>query len=125
LQYVELPSPVISYVTSYYSKLTAYVSTKVWTTPAFSIYHGIFQGDILLTFFIQLTVDINPLLAYLSTSEKKDCGYPAQLHAVDIPIYVLWTDSSDDSPTVWYRAKMTSYHCDGSCVMIMLIVNSL
>ena len=32
-----------------------------------------------------------------------------------VPIYVLQSDSSDDSPSGWYRAKVTSYHCDGSC----------
>jgi len=63
---------------------------------------------------------INPL-AYLSTSE--DCGYSAQLHTansiqlppVEVPIYVLWSDSFEGAPTGWYRAKVTSYHCDGSC----------
>jgi len=29
--------------------------------------------------------------------------------------YVLWSDSSTDSSAGWYRAKVTSYHCDGSC----------
>jgi len=85
----------------------------------FSIYRGVFQGDTLSPLLFNLA--INPLLAYLSTSE--DCGYSAQVHAansiglppVDTPIYVLWTDSSDDAPTGWYRAKVISYHCDGSC----------
>ena len=119
LQYIKLPSPVVSYITSCYSKLTAYVSTKAWKTTVFSIYRGVFQGDTLSPLLFNLA--INPLLAYLSTSE--DCGYSAQLHAansvglppVDIPIYVLWTDSSVDAPVGWYRAKVTSYHCDGSC----------
>jgi len=28
---------------------------------------------------------------------------------------VLRTDSSEDAPTGWYRAKVISYHCNGSC----------
>ena len=119
LQYIKLPSAVVSYITSYYSKLTAYVSTKKWKTTVFSIYRGVFQGDTLSPILFNLA--INLLLAYLSTSE--DCGYSAQLLAsnfiglppVEVPIYVLRSDSSDDSPSGWYRAKVTSYHCDGSC----------
>ena len=28
---------------------------------------------------------------------------------------MLWSDSSDDLPSGWYKVKVTSYHCDGSC----------
>ena len=61
-----------------------------------------FQGVPLSPFLFNLA--INPLLAYLSMST--DCG-----------IYVFWSDPTDDSPVGWYRARVTSYHCDGSCCL--------
>ena len=78
-----------------------------------------FQGDPLSSLLFNLA--INPLFVFLSKSEH--CGYSAQLfapHSTDlpppgVPIYVFWSDSSTDSPAGWYRANITSYHCDGSC----------
>ena len=57
---------------------------------------------------------------HISQSTSEYCGYFTQLHAansiglppVDVPIYVLWSDSFDDSSTGWYRAKVTYYHCN-------------
>ena len=80
-----------------------------------------FQGDPLSSLLFNLA--INLLLAYLSMST--DCGYSAQLlaanstdlHLIDVPIYVFWSDPSDDSPVGWYRARATSYRCDGSCCL--------
>ena len=51
------------------------------------------------------------------------CGYSAQflvphstgLPPLGIPIYVLWSDSSTDSPAGWYRGNVTAYQCDGLC----------
>ena len=88
------------------------VSTK---TRVFSIHQGVFQGDTLSP--LLFNVAINPLLAYLSTSEY--CGYSAQLQAannsivlppLEAPTYVSWSDSSDDSLTGLYRANVTFYH---------------
>ena len=38
-------------------------------------------------------------------------------YSITVPIYVLCSDPSEDSPIVWYRACVTSYHCDGSCCL--------
>ena len=121
LQYLqlELPSAFISYIISCYSHLCAYVSTADWNTTIFQINRGVFQGDPLSPLLINLA--INPLFVFLSKSEH--CGYSAELfapHSTDlpppgVPIYVFWSDSCTDSPAGWYRATVTSYHCDGSC----------
>ena len=80
-----------------------------------------FQGDPLSPLLFNLA--INPLFAFLLKSEHY--GYSAQLlvpHSAGlppngIPLYVLWSDSSTDSPAGWYRGNVTSYHCDGSCCL--------
>ena len=61
------------------SNSVTYVSTKNWNTSVFSIQRGVFQGDTLSPLLFNLA--INPLLAYLSTSEY--CGYSAQLQAAN------------------------------------------
>ena len=121
LQYLNLPPYFISYIVSCYSQLCAYVSTAKWNTTIFHICRGVFQGDPLSPLLFNLA--INPLFAFFSKSEH--CGYSAQLlvpHSAGlspngIPIYVLWSDSSTDSPAGWYRGSVTSYHCDGSCCL--------
>jgi len=121
LRYLNLPPYFISYIVSCYSQLCAYVSTAKWNTTIFHICRGVFQGDPLSPLLFNLA--INPLFAFLSKSEY--CGYSAQLlvpHSdglppIGIPIYVLWSDSSTDSPAGWYRGNVTSYHCDGSCCL--------
>ena len=121
LRYLKLPDAILSYVTSCYSQLSAYVSTDNWNTTVFHIHRGVFQGDPLSPLLFNLA--INPLLAYLSKS--KDCGYSAQLlpansidlPPINVPVYVFWSDSSEDSPMGWYRACVTSYYCDGSCCL--------
>ena len=47
LSHCQLPQEVISYVANLYSKLTAYVKTKKWSTDKFRIGRGVFQGDTL------------------------------------------------------------------------------
>ena len=99
--------------------LCTYVYTADWNTTVFHIYRGVFQCDPL--FPLLINVAINPLFVFLSKSEH--CRYSFQLiapHSTDlpppgIPIYVFWSDSSIDSPAGWYRANVTSSHCDGSC----------
>ena len=106
LHNLHLPPAVISYATSCYSHLSAYVSTADWNTTIFYIHRGMFQGDPLSPLWFNLF--INLLLAYLSKSA--DCGYSAQLLAansndlppIDVPIYVFWSDPSNDSPVGWY-----------------------
>ena len=79
----------------------------------------LFQGVSLFPLLFNLA--INPLLSFLSVSNH--CGYSAQLFSANtsnlpptnVPIYVFWSDASDDSPAGWYRASVSSYHCDGSC----------
>ena len=75
LNHIKLPSQVISYVMNGYSKLSATVKTKEWTTLPFSIKHGVFQGDTLspLIFFVAF----NPLIQVCNSLST--CGLsPAQ-----------------------------------------------
>ena len=121
LQYIKLPS-VISYISYQLLFKTVSICVQLWEH-----YNIFYTPRSLPGLYLLFNLVINPLLAYLSTSEY--CGYSAQLQAVnsiglppmEAPIYVLrplWSDSSDDSPTRWYRANVISYHCDGSCDLV-------
>ena len=47
LNHIKLPSQVISYIMNCYSKLSATVKTKEWTSLSFNIKRGVFHGDAL------------------------------------------------------------------------------
>lgn len=57
LQYLKLPEAIISYVTSCYSQLSAYVSTDNWNTTIFRIHRGVFQGDPLSPLLFNLAIN--------------------------------------------------------------------
>jgi len=45
LKAVKVPSAVLSYVKSFYSKLFVIVTTKNWETSPIPFHRGVFQGD--------------------------------------------------------------------------------
>ena len=45
LRHIQLPAPLITYISNVYSKLSASIKTKRWSTSWFPIERGIFQGD--------------------------------------------------------------------------------
>ena len=47
LHHCKLPIQFINYITSLYSKLSAYIKTKHWSTQSFKVERGVFQGDTL------------------------------------------------------------------------------
>ena len=69
LTHIKLPDNVMSYTSDGYSKLTAFVKTKDWTTPTFEIKCGMFQGDTLSpTIFLAVFNPLIQLSYHLTTS---------------------------------------------------------
>ena len=72
---------ITTYISSLYSKLTAYVKTRKWSTGAFKIGKGIFQGDtISLLIFLLVFNPIIQLAESLST-----CGFKLSI----IPLWYI------------------------------------
>ena len=111
LSHCKLPQEVISYIANLYSKLTAYVKTKKWSTHKFKIIRGVFQGDTLspLIFLIAF----NPIIQLAQSLNT--CGFHLRLPSTlpEMPknnsyIYALWDEPNSNEPMGWYLAKVIS-----------------
>ena len=116
LVHCKLSQEVISYITSLYSKLTAYVKTRKWSTDKFKIGRGVFQGDTLspLIFLIAF----NPVIQLAQSLNT--CGFclriPSNLSGMpktNSYIYALWDEPNSNEPVGWYLAKVNSIESDG------------
>ena len=113
MEYVKLPTEFCCYVNNMYSQLTAYVSTKAWSTNIFRITRGVFQGDTLspLIFLLSFTPIIQAA-NQLSTLGFRVC-LPSNSDSQEDPpragsyIYVLWDVQDSSEPQGWYLAKVT------------------
>jgi len=119
LEAVEVPSTLLGYVKSFYSKLFVTVTTKSWKTLPIPFLWGVFQGDTMSPMMFLLA--FNPLLQ-LATDLNHGQGYVIQLplpHLDDLAstIYVKWLEQTDDPPG-WYRAVVSEYFQDGSCKLV-------
>ena len=77
---------VTNYITSLYSKLTAYVKTKNWTTEMFRIKKGVFQGDTLPA--LVFLVAFNPIISNLFIHYQR-MMIPTGAPGVNLYVYVL------------------------------------
>ena len=117
LSHCKLPPEVISYIANLYSKLTAYVKTKNWSTDKFKISRGVFQGDTLspLIFFITFNPIIQ-LAQSLSTCGfclKMKNSFP-EMPKINSYIYTLWDEPNSEEPMGWYLAKVIIIENAGS-----------
>ena len=122
LSHIRLPTQVRAYISSTYSKISAYVSTKHWSTAHFQINKEVFQGDtlsplIFLIAFNSIVEAVNqlPTLAYHLRLPKKQ--------APDLPpsnshIYAYWDESTSTEPKGWYLVKVTSIDPEGSALLL-------
>ena len=110
LKAVKVPSAVLSYVKSFYSKLFVIVTTKHWETSLIPFHRGVFQGDTMSP--IMFLLAFNPLLQ-LAAELNHGHGYVIQLplqNSEDLPpidstVYVKWVEQGDEPPG-WYHAKV-------------------
>ena len=85
LRAVKIPSAVLNYVRSFYSKLFVIVTTKSWVTPPIPFHRGVFQGDTMSP--IMFLLAFNPLLQ-LAAELNRGHGYVIQLplqNSEDLP----------------------------------------
>jgi len=121
LEHVGVPRQLRSYITSAYSQLSAYVVSKKWSTPIFSIHKGVFQGDTLspLIFLIafnsiiQLAQSLSTLGFRLRLLDSNQRELPKE----NSYLYVLWDEESSEEPSGWYLSKVTSISPDGSATL--------
>ena len=99
LNHIKLPSQVISYIMSGYSKLSATVKMKEWTS---NIKHGVFQGDTLspLIFLVvfNLLIQVCNRLSTCGFSLRLLVPNSSGLPPVNSAIYVLWDEPESDEP---------------------------
>ena len=106
LDHVGVPIQLGSYISSAYSQLSAYVVSKKWSTPTFSIHRGVFQGDTLslLIFLIafnpiiQLAQSLSTLGFRLRLPDANQCELPKENS-------YLWNEESSEEPNGWYPVK--------------------
>ena len=117
LYHIKLPTQVLSHIMDGYSKLSASVKTKNWTTPRFNIKRSVFQGDTLSPLIF--LVAFNPLIEVCNNLST--CGFSLRLPIpnssgippVDSAIYVKWDEVQSAEPPGWYYAVVSKYHLDG------------
>jgi len=122
LRFVKVPSSVLNYVESFYSKLFVTVTTKYWKTSPIPFRRGVFQGDTMSP--IMFLLSFNPLLQ-IAAKLNNSHGYVIQLPLkdsedlppVDSTLYVKWVEQGDEPPG-WYRATVSQYFQDGSCRLV-------
>uniref|UniRef100_A0A1X7V0K1 Reverse transcriptase domain-containing protein n=1 Tax=Amphimedon queenslandica TaxID=400682 RepID=A0A1X7V0K1_AMPQE len=94
LHTVNLP-PIILYITNLYSKLSASIITRQWSTPSFKISRGVFQG-------FKLKLPLN-----------RTDGFPP----VNSCIYVEWQEETSTEPAGWYHCTVVEYNSDSRAVL--------
>ena len=115
----------MKYIRNLYSSLSGYVSTKSWTTFAFKIKRGVFQGDTLSP--ILFLIAFHPIIASISCHPSR--GFFLQLDGTQnvtqasIPaqgkfIYAYWDEANSDEKEGWYLAKITSV-CESGVVTLL------
>ena len=122
LEYVQLPKEVQEYISAFYGKLSAYIATKDWKTPRFSIERGVFQGDTLSPLIFLLA--FNPIIEAINSVEpgfqlmlpSQSCN-EASLPGINTYIYARWDEEGSDEPPGWYLAKILSIDSMGLAVL--------
>ena len=121
LSLTHVPVPILSYISDLYSKLSAFVSTKQWSTAPFDISRGVFQGDTLspLLFLLcfQPIVSLSNSLSTCGFQLKLPIANSAGLPAVDSYIYVIWNEPNSDELPGWYHCQILEYLTDGKAVL--------
>ena len=116
LSHVNVPAIVHLYISNLYSSLSAYISTKDWSTANFQIEKGAFQGDTLSPLLFLLA--FNPILqvvysypacGFKMVIEKEQYENLAILPAVGSFIYALWDEMNSSEAHGWYLAKISSF----------------
>ena len=121
LLHVKVPDAVSSYINDLYSKLSAYVTTKSWSTPSFSIQKGVFQGDTLSPILFLLC--FNPIiqsaqdLPSLGVHTLMELPNSVVLPAINTYIYVEWDEVTSEEPCGWYHCCVQEYQFDGNVIM--------
>ena len=97
-----LPKPIITYITSLYTKLQGKVCTKEWETEFFKFLKGVFQGDpysgvIFLIIF-------NPIVEYIK-KHKETHGYKLTTSTTSA-INVITTPFADDFNIITHNKTM-------------------
>lgn len=114
LKHINIPSEVLAYLESLYSSISAFVSTKQWKSPSFSIKRGVFQGDTLSPMLFLIA--FNPIVQSIVTHPARGFSLvlndasnnPTALPKVGSYIYALWDEDSSDEKQGWYLAKVLS-----------------
>ena len=121
MTHCRVPEEVTNYIASLYSKLSAYVKTKKWSTETFRISRGVFQGDTLSPLIF--LVAFNPIiqLAY----SLPTCGFHMRIPTgapkppdVNSYVYAQWDEPDSEEPQGWYLAKVMSINKDGTANLI-------
>ena len=121
ISHCRLPQEISAYILSLYSKLTAYVKTKDWSTDKFVISRGVFQGDTLSP--IIFLIAFNPIIQLAQSLPT--CGFQLRIpnSSPETPktnsyIYAFWDEPDSDEPAGWYLAKITANNPDGSVYLM-------
>ena len=118
LTYLQIPSPMIQYVSTMYANLRAFVSTKSWSTSPFPITRRVFQGDTMSPIIFLMV--FNPILKLVQSLSSP--GFTFRLPIPDshgLPeigctIYVEWDEENSDEPAGWYRCEIVAYNPNGA-----------
>lgn len=122
LSHLLVPSSVRSYITNAYSKLLAFVSSKNWSTPPFSITRGVFQGDTLSPIIFLLA--FNPIIQLANSLQCPGFVFRIPLTGSDdLPpsdssIYVEWNELSSNEDPGWYKCRVSSYDSSGNALLL-------
>ena len=118
LNHCKIPVEVTQYIEDCYSKLTAYVKSKQWSTSLFGIRRGVFQGDPLSsTIFLLAFAPITKLVEkwkYPGFSFVKPIPEAQNLPRPEATIYLLWDEKDSDEAKGWYKRVVKGYDQDGN-----------
>ena len=122
LHHIKVPIAISSYVSDMYSKLSASISTKLWSTPEFAITRGVFQGDTLSPMLFLLC--FNPIISFIQ--QLPTCGFYLLLdldNSIGLPpvnsnIYTKWDEDDSTEPKGWYLCTVKEYLSDGQAEIL-------